>query len=111
MADSRISETSEKILKWSGFWPDSATFLDKLKAYLFLLACSLLILYPQYLFIAENLDNLAEISVSISMVFSNVLWVLKMIVFIYYRKELSELIEEMREQWEKCEFKCMISME
>jgi hypothetical protein len=105
-----IFDVNEKILGWSGFWPvdqeskGSRNKIQRLKTFLFLCVCFGGILYPQYLFIRANLENLAEVSVCISMGLSNILQVLKMLVYIRYRKVLSDIVVEMRSEWKKCIF-------
>jgi hypothetical protein len=109
-AGREIFDVNEKILGWSGFWPvdqeskGSRNKIQRMKTFLFLCVCFGGILYPQYLFIRANLENLTEVSVCISMGLSNILQVLKMLVYIRYRKVLSDVVVEMRSEWKKCIF-------
>lgn len=103
-----VFEINEKILKWSGFWPvDDGTkiytIFNKIKRITFWSACFLIILHSQYLYIVNNQDKLAEISVVVSMIFSVLLQIAKFSVFMIYRKDLGKIVLEMRDQWRKCE--------
>jgi hypothetical protein len=107
MTSKKLFQLNDKLLRWSGFWPDhEENWVKKIQQLLkmgfFLVVTIGWVLYPELYYLYVHRDSVQLLSLGFTYFISVLLCVWKMGVFIVYRRDLAQLIKDMQEKWEKC---------
>lgn len=105
--DDKILKPNRRLLNWSGFWPGGPkkTPQQMFRCVFYMSVNLFVIILAEFYFIVVHIGDMIEVLQCVSEILSIALCFFKMVLVLYYRKQLQKLVNEMQDVWEKSIYK------